>query len=142
MVHYGIVFYSLLNIAGLISLIILKENVSEARMKRRRFLQTMAKDMQRANYVQNQFKKHTVMGQKSSSRLFWCQKSSSTTNSRTGNFRKVLSVRLLKPPPAKIALLKPDLELANSLFLKSTLLKHTALIASKETKRQMPQNKT
>lgn len=47
MVHYGIVFYSLLNIAGLNSLIILKENVSEARMKRRRFLQTLyeAKDL-------------------------------------------------------------------------------------------------
>lgn len=45
MVHYGIVFYSLLNIAGLISLIILKENVSEARMKRTRFLQTLAKDL-------------------------------------------------------------------------------------------------
>lgn len=42
MVHYDIVFYSLLNIAGLNSLIIiLKENVSEARMKRRHFLQTL-----------------------------------------------------------------------------------------------------
>lgn len=39
------VFYSLLNIAGLNSFIILKQNVREPNMKRRRFIQALAKDL-------------------------------------------------------------------------------------------------
>lgn len=41
------VFYYLLNISGLKSVIIPKENVSEGTMKRRRFLQALAKELSR-----------------------------------------------------------------------------------------------
>lgn len=41
----------------------------------------------------------------------------------------------------KIGIVKPDVELANSsFFIKSTLLKYTVLISSKETIRWMTQN--
>lgn len=45
------VFYSLLNIAGLNSFIILKQNTANPDMKRRKFLQTLAKDLCRENML-------------------------------------------------------------------------------------------
>lgn len=52
-----------LNIAGVNSFIVLKENVGETNMKRRSFLQTLA-----TSDVKTKCKKHTIVDQETSKR--------------------------------------------------------------------------